>query len=147
MQSSSNSSKSTQYSNAMNAWTSKESMSEEKVDMCYREYVKRVGFGVRRYNNRRNVNSNIISRTVHNHNLTAPQFVHHMRSHRRVTGPDLVAASSLHGVKVTPYQIHEFMANRSEGYDQVGYIRVDVQNRLDSNRRQQLKKSDAETYL
>lgn len=38
-------------------------MSEEKVDMCYREYVKRVGFGVRRYNNRRNVNSNIISRT------------------------------------------------------------------------------------
>lgn len=84
---------------------------------------------------------------MHNHNLTAPQFVHHMRSHRRVTGPDLVAASSLHGVKVTPYQIHEFMANRSEGYDQVGYIRVDVQNRLDSNRRQQLKKSDAETYL
>lgn len=37
--------------------------------------------------------------------------------------------------------------DRSGGYDQVGYIRVNVQNRLDSNRRRQLKELDAKTCL
>ena len=63
-----------------------------------------------------------------------------MRSHKRVTGPDLAAALSLHRVRVPPSQIHEFMVDRSRGYDQVGYTRVDVQNRLDSNKQRQLKK-------
>lgn len=37
-------------------------MSEDKADMCYREYARRVGYGVRRHTNRRNVNGNIIGR-------------------------------------------------------------------------------------
>ncbi|KAH9803232.1 protein FAR1-RELATED SEQUENCE 5 [Citrus sinensis] len=84
---------------------------------------------------------------VHNHNLTPPQLVHHIRSHRTVTDPDLVMAASLQRVGVTPSQIHEFMVDRSGGYNRVGYNRVDVQNKLASNRKRQLKESDAETCL
>lgn len=83
----------------------------------------------------------------HNHELTPPKLVHHIRSHRRVTEPDLVAASSLQQVGVKPYQIHEFMVHRSGGYDKVGYNRRDMQNRLYSKRRQELKESDAVTCL
>ncbi|KAH9685713.1 protein FAR1-RELATED SEQUENCE 5 [Citrus sinensis] len=84
---------------------------------------------------------------VHNHNLTPPQLVHHLRSHRTVTDPELVMATSLQRVGVTPLQIHEFMVDRSGGYNRVGYNRVDVQNKLASNRRRHLKESDAETCL
>lgn len=37
--------------------------SEEEADMCYREYARKIGFGVRRHNKRRNVNGKITGRT------------------------------------------------------------------------------------
>ena len=84
---------------------------------------------------------------VHNHNLTPPELVHHIRSHRGVTGPDLSAVLSLHKVGVKPSQIHEFMVDRSGGYDKVGYSMRDVENRLVTKRHASLKESDAETCL
>ncbi|KAH9750463.1 protein FAR1-RELATED SEQUENCE 5 [Citrus sinensis] len=83
----------------------------------------------------------------HNHTLTPPQQVHYIRSHRRITEPDLAAASSLNKVGVRPSQIHEYMVDRCGGYREVGYLRRDVQNRLDDHKRRQLKESDAETCL
>ncbi|GAY64419.1 hypothetical protein CUMW_233440 [Citrus unshiu] len=165
----------------------KEFASEEEAGICYQEYARTVGFGIRKHNKRRNVKGNITGRTwvcsrqgfraakhmqnrcrgreakaitrtgcraqfrviynedtrrwacsflqrVHNHNLTPPQLVHHIRSHRGVTGPDLSAALSLHKVGVKPSQIHEFMVDRSGGYDKVGYNRRDVENRLAAKR-------------
>ncbi|XP_052291814.1 protein FAR1-RELATED SEQUENCE 5-like [Citrus sinensis] len=178
----------------------KEFASEEEAGICYQEYARTVGFGIRKHNKRRNVKGNITGRTwvcsrqgfraakhmenrcrgreakavtrtgcraqfrviynedtgrwacsflqrVHNHNLTPPQLVHHIRSHRGVTGPDLSAALSLHKVGVKPSQIHEFMVDRSGGYDKVGYNRRDVENRLAATRHASLKESDAETCL
>ncbi|KAH9779917.1 protein FAR1-RELATED SEQUENCE 5 [Citrus sinensis] len=83
----------------------------------------------------------------HNHTLTPPQQVHYIRSHRRITEPDLAAASSLNKVGVRPSQIHEYMVDKCGGYREVGYLRRDVQNRLDDHKRRQLKESDAETCL
>ncbi|XP_024042986.1 protein FAR1-RELATED SEQUENCE 5 [Citrus clementina] len=83
----------------------------------------------------------------HNHPLTPPQQVHYIRSHRRITEPDLAAASSLNKVGVRPSQIHEYMVERCGGYREVGYLRRDVQNRLDDHKWRQLKESDAETCL
>ncbi|KAH9688605.1 protein FAR1-RELATED SEQUENCE [Citrus sinensis] len=74
-------------------------------------------------------------------------LVHHIRSHRGVTGPDLSAALSLHKVGEKPSQIHEFMVDRSGGYDKVGYNRRGVENRLVAKRHESLKESDAETCL
>ncbi|KAK9205448.1 hypothetical protein WN943_015715 [Citrus x changshan-huyou] len=51
----------------------------------------------------------------HNHPLTPPQQVHYIRSHRRITEPDLAAASSLNKVGVRPSQIHEYMVERCDG--------------------------------
>ncbi|KAK9213915.1 hypothetical protein WN944_005901 [Citrus x changshan-huyou] len=51
----------------------------------------------------------------HNHTLTPPQQVHYIRSHRRITEPDLAAASSLNKVGVRPSQIHEYMVDRCDG--------------------------------
>ncbi|KAK9225674.1 hypothetical protein WN943_010718 [Citrus x changshan-huyou] len=48
----------------------------------------------------------------HNHTLTPPQYVYYIRSHRKVSGADLVAASSLHKVGMKPSQIHEYMVER-----------------------------------
>lgn len=83
----------------------------------------------------------------HNHNLTPIGQVHFIRSHRNIKGPDLIAASALHKVGVKPSQIHEYMVERSGGYKNVGFMRKDVQNGLDSMRRQDLKENDAETCL
>lgn len=165
----------------------KEFGSEEEVEICFREYARTKGFGIRKHNKRRNVQGKIthiawvcsregfryrkhlenkrrirearpMTRTVcraqfrinfneqtrrwtcsyfqgnHNHELTPPKLVHHIQSHRRVTEPDLVAASSLQQVGVKPPQIHKFMVHRSGGYDKVGYSMKDVQNMLDSKR-------------
>ncbi|XP_024042873.1 protein FAR1-RELATED SEQUENCE 5-like [Citrus clementina] len=185
---------------ALSEMLAKEFASEEEAGICYQEYARTVGFGIRKHNKRRNVKGNITGRTwvcsrqgfraakhmqnrcrgreakaitrtgcraqfrviynedtrrwacsflqrVHNHNLTPPQLVHHIRSHRGVTGPDLSAALSLHKVGVKPSQIHEFMVDRSGGYDKVGYNRRDVENRLAAKRHASLKESDAETCL
>ncbi|KAH9769880.1 protein FAR1-RELATED SEQUENCE [Citrus sinensis] len=83
----------------------------------------------------------------HNHNLTPPHHVHYIRSHRRLSEADIAAASSLNAVGVRPSQIHEYMVERSGGYRDVGYLRKDVQNRLDYEKRRQLQESDAEPCL
>ena len=83
----------------------------------------------------------------HNHNLTPPHHVHYIRSHRRLSEADIAAASSLNAVGVRPSQIHEYMVERSGGYRDVGYLRKDVQNRLDYAKRRQLQESDAEACL
>lgn len=41
----------------------REFVSEEEADTCYRDYARKIGFGVRRHNKRRNVNSKITGRT------------------------------------------------------------------------------------
>lgn len=83
----------------------------------------------------------------HNHTLTPPQYVYYIRSHRKVSGADLVAASSLHKVGMKPSQIHEYMVERSGGYNKVGYSRKDMHNQMDTHRRKLLHESDAETCL
>lgn len=47
----------------------------------------------------------------------------------------------------SPSQIHEYMMERLGGYMDVGYLRMDVQNRLDYAKQRKLKESDAETCL
>lgn len=41
----------------------KEFVNKEEADMCYREYARRVGFGLRKHNKRRNVNGSMTGRT------------------------------------------------------------------------------------
>ncbi|KAH9698472.1 protein FAR1-RELATED SEQUENCE 5 [Citrus sinensis] len=83
----------------------------------------------------------------HNHNLTPPHHVHYIRSHRRLSEADISTASSLNAVGMRPSQIHEYMVERSGGYRDVGYLRKDVQNRLDYEKRRQLQEYDAEACL
>ncbi|KAH9769827.1 protein FAR1-RELATED SEQUENCE [Citrus sinensis] len=83
----------------------------------------------------------------HNHNLTPPHHVHYIRSHRRLSEADIAAAFSLNAVGVRPSQIHEYMVERSGGYRDVGYLRKDVQNCLDYEKRRQLQESDAEASM
>lgn len=73
--------------------------------------------------------------------------MYYIRSHRKVSGADLVAASSLHKVGMKPSQIHEYMVERSGGYNKVGYSRKDMHNQMDTHRRKLLHESDAETCL
>lgn len=73
--------------------------------------------------------------------------MHYIRSHRKVSTSDLAVVSSLRKVGVKPSQIHEYMVERSGGYNNVGYMRKDIQNGLDSQFRKQLRESDAETCL
>ncbi|KAH9744126.1 protein FAR1-RELATED SEQUENCE 5 [Citrus sinensis] len=84
---------------------------------------------------------------IHNHTLTPPEHVHYIRCHRKISGADLIAASSLHNVGMKPSQIHEYMVDRSGGYNKVGYLRKDMQNQLDTHRRKLLHESDAESCL
>ncbi|KAH9668083.1 protein FAR1-RELATED SEQUENCE 5 [Citrus sinensis] len=83
----------------------------------------------------------------HNHNLTPPHHVHYIRSHQRLSEAYIAAASSLNAVGVRPSQIHEYIVERSGGYMDVGYLRKDVQNRLNYEKRRQLQESDAEACL
>lgn len=73
--------------------------------------------------------------------------VHYIRSHRKVSTSDLAVVASLRKVGVKPSQIHEYIVERSGGYNNVGYMRKDIQNGLDSQFRKQLRESDAETCL
>ncbi|KDO38459.1 hypothetical protein CISIN_1g047657mg, partial [Citrus sinensis] len=121
--------------------------SEEEVEICFREYARTKGFGIRKHNKRRNVQGKIthIAWVCSREGFRYRKHLENKRrirearpmtrtSHRRVTEPDLVAASSLQQVGVKPPQIHKFMVHRSGGYDKVGYSMKDVQNRLDSKR-------------
>ena len=83
----------------------------------------------------------------HNHELTPQQHVQFIPSHRRVSSPELAEASTLHKVGVTASQIHEFMVERLGGYNNIQYMKKDLQNRLERKRRRLLKETDAETCL
>lgn len=62
----------------------------------------------------------------HNHELTPPEHVQFIPSHRHVTSPDLACASTLHKVGVITSQIHEYMVERSGGHENVQYMKNDL---------------------
>lgn len=63
---------------------------------------------------------------AHNHELTPPHHVHYICSHRRVSEPDMAAATAMHRVGIRLSHIHEYMVQRSGSYSHVGYLRKDL---------------------
>lgn len=84
---------------------------------------------------------------THNHDLALVNHTMFLRSKRKVQDVELGAAISLHRVGVRPSQIHDYLVDVSGGYDQVGFMRGDLQNRLDRIRKCSYFNSDAETCL
>ncbi|KAK9232375.1 hypothetical protein WN943_022621 [Citrus x changshan-huyou] len=84
---------------------------------------------------------------THTHALVPPIQVQFLRSCRNVSDADYATAFVLYHFGMKPSRIHELMAERSGGYEHVGFIRNDLGNRLYSGRRQQIIETDSETML
>ncbi|KAK9225449.1 hypothetical protein WN943_010491 [Citrus x changshan-huyou] len=157
---------------AMPTMLGREFESEEQAETCYQQYARKAGFGVRRDNIRRNVNGNITGRTwvCSREGFRAAKYLQkrsRQREPRPLTRSGCQAQFPCAPLKVLQnsngprlgygYVIAEGRSNaiantrvygrQIGGYNRVGYNRVDVQNKLASNRRRHLKESDAETCL
>ncbi|KAH9792877.1 protein FAR1-RELATED SEQUENCE [Citrus sinensis] len=84
---------------------------------------------------------------THTHVLVPVVQVQFLRSTRQVSDVDYATASTMYLFGMKPSRIHELMAKCSGGYENVGFTRNDLSNRLYEGRREQILQTDSETFI
>ncbi|XP_058197504.1 protein FAR1-RELATED SEQUENCE 5-like [Rhododendron vialii] len=83
----------------------------------------------------------------HNHPLVAPHCVPFLWSHRSVTSADKAQTKAMRNVGISTGQIMDLMTIQSGGFDKVGFVRKDLHNTVQADRKVELKDGDAEVIL
>ncbi|KAI8551129.1 hypothetical protein RHMOL_Rhmol06G0161400 [Rhododendron molle] len=83
----------------------------------------------------------------HNHPLAAPQCVPFLWSHRSVTSADKAQTKAMRNVGISTGQIMDLMTIQSRGFDKVGFVRKDLHNIVQADRKVELKDGDVEGIL
>ncbi|KAK0604088.1 hypothetical protein LWI29_011843 [Acer saccharum] len=71
----------------------------------------------------------------HTHNLSPPNHIQFLRSHRSVKDSEIAQLQSWQIVGVKTAQVMDHLVDQSGGYSNVGHTKKDLQNSLDSVRR------------
>ncbi|XP_028069925.1 protein FAR1-RELATED SEQUENCE 5-like [Camellia sinensis] len=80
----------------------------------------------------------------HNHELAEQHCVMYLRSHRTLNSADKAQAMAMRNVGVKTSQIMDYMVNQSESYENVGFIRTDLHNHIQAERRVEVEDGDAQ---
>ncbi|KAF7129587.1 hypothetical protein RHSIM_Rhsim10G0060900 [Rhododendron simsii] len=83
----------------------------------------------------------------HNHPLVAPHCVPFLWSHRSVTNADKAQTKAMRNVGISTGQIMDLMTIQSGGFDKVGFVRKDLHNSVQADRKVELKDGDVEGIL
>ncbi|XP_028094632.1 protein FAR1-RELATED SEQUENCE 5-like [Camellia sinensis] len=83
----------------------------------------------------------------HNHELEEQHCVMYLRSHRSLNSADKAQAMAMRNVGVKTSQIMDYMENQSGSYENVGFIRTDLHNHIQAERRVEVEDSDAQGAL
>ncbi|XP_028084325.1 protein FAR1-RELATED SEQUENCE 5-like [Camellia sinensis] len=83
----------------------------------------------------------------HNHELVEQHCVMYLRSHRGLNSADKAQAMAMRNVSVKTSQIMDYMVNQSGSYENVGFIRMDLHNHIQVERRAKVEDSDAHGAL
>ncbi|GAU41201.1 hypothetical protein TSUD_26260 [Trifolium subterraneum] len=130
--------------------------SEETAYDFYNEYSKNIGFGIRReYVNKSKKDGVLTSRKFtcfkegkykvvdyvaqHNHPLQPQEYVHMIRSHRRIS--EAQASQIVLGDEsgLRPKDLHEYISKQAGGLETVGFTKQDLKNYLRTKRMHSLK--------
>ncbi|XP_028108989.1 protein FAR1-RELATED SEQUENCE 5-like [Camellia sinensis] len=83
----------------------------------------------------------------HNHELAEQHCVMYLRSHRSLNSSDKAQAMAMRNVGVKTNQIMDYMVNQSGSYENVGFIRMDLHNHIQVERRAKVEDGDAHGAL
>ncbi|XP_028118689.1 protein FAR-RED ELONGATED HYPOCOTYL 3-like [Camellia sinensis] len=83
----------------------------------------------------------------HNHELAEQHCVMYLRSHRSLNSADKAQAMAIRNVGVKTSQIMNYMVNQSGSYENVGFIRTDLHNHIQAERRAEVEDGDAQGAL
>ncbi|XP_028121114.1 protein FAR1-RELATED SEQUENCE 5-like [Camellia sinensis] len=83
----------------------------------------------------------------HNHELTEQHCVMYLRSHRSLNSGDKAQAMAMRNVGVKTSQIMDYMVNQSGSYENVGFIRTDLHNHIQAERKAEVEDGDAQGAL
>ena len=83
----------------------------------------------------------------HNHELAEQHCVMYLRSHRSLNSGDKAQAMAMRNVGVKTSQIMDYMVNQSGSYENVGFIRTDLHNHIQAERRAEVEDGDAQGAL
>lgn len=101
------------------------------------------------------VNFDVVSRLweirqwndTHNHQLCIAEHVHYLLANRIVSEGVLSMAQSMKRVGVKTSQIMEYIVEQNDGFLNAGFIKRDLQNRIDAERRLKMADGDAVSAL
>ncbi|XP_028121123.1 protein FAR1-RELATED SEQUENCE 5-like [Camellia sinensis] len=83
----------------------------------------------------------------HNHELAEQHCVVYLRSHHSLNSTDKAQAMAMRNVGVKTSQIMDYMVNQSWSYENVGFIRTDLHNHIQAERRAEVEDGDAQGVL
>ncbi|XP_028112972.1 protein FAR-RED IMPAIRED RESPONSE 1-like [Camellia sinensis] len=83
----------------------------------------------------------------HNHELAEQHCVMHLRSHRGLNSADKAQVMAMRNVSVKTSQIMDYMVNQFGCYENVGFIRTDLHNHIQAERRAEVEDGDAQGTL
>ncbi|XP_058216492.1 protein FAR1-RELATED SEQUENCE 5-like [Rhododendron vialii] len=83
----------------------------------------------------------------HNHPLVAPHCVPFLWSHRSVTSADKAQTKAMRNVGISTGQIMDLMTIQSGGFDKVGFVRKDLHNTVQADRKVELKISGELSFI
>ncbi|XP_028116874.1 protein FAR1-RELATED SEQUENCE 5-like [Camellia sinensis] len=83
----------------------------------------------------------------HNHELAEQHCVMYLRSHRSLNSADKAQAMAMRNVDVKTSQIMDYMVNQSGSYENVGFIRTDLHNHIQAERKAEVEDGDAQGAL
>ncbi|XP_028069603.1 protein FAR1-RELATED SEQUENCE 5-like [Camellia sinensis] len=85
--------------------------------------------------------------TDHNHELAEQHCVMYLRSHRSLNSANKAQAMAMRNVGVKTSQIMDYMVNQSGSYENVGFVRTDLHNHIQAERRAEVEDGDAQGAL
>ncbi|CAI0543979.1 unnamed protein product [Linum tenue] len=85
--------------------------------------------------------------SAHNHKLVPSKYVHLLRSHREIKEGDEALIESLSTVGVSTRHITEICKEQHGGYQNMGFIPKDVENKVQAIRMNKIKGGDANTTI
>ncbi|KAK0577377.1 hypothetical protein LWI29_032203 [Acer saccharum] len=83
----------------------------------------------------------------HTHNLSPPNHIQFLRSHRNVKDSEIAQLQSWRTVGVKTAQVMDHILEQSGSYSNIGHTKKDLQNRLDSVRRSEIQTSDSDSVI
>ncbi|XP_028084864.1 protein FAR1-RELATED SEQUENCE 5-like [Camellia sinensis] len=75
----------------------------------------------------------------HNHELAEQHCVMYLRSHRSLNSADKAQAMAMRNVGAKTSQIMDYLVNQSGSYENVGFIRTDLHNHIQAERRAEVE--------